>query len=87
MKLLGSTERRITKGNVGENVPQPEISEVVLVHYNIVNNYCQRDSRVLCTFVTNNSFGQLLNISTTSYIYLKIFHTLKNGLLTKTLCS
>ena len=38
MKLLGSTEDRITKHRNGENVPHLEITEVVLVHCNIVNN-------------------------------------------------
>ena len=35
MKLLGSTE---TKDKNGENVPHLEITEVVIVHCNIVNN-------------------------------------------------
>ena len=38
MKLLGSTENKITKDKNGENVPHPEITEVILVHCNIVNN-------------------------------------------------
>ena len=38
MKLLGSTENKITKDKNYENVPHHEITEVVLVHYNIVNN-------------------------------------------------
>ena len=38
MKLLGSTENKITKEKKGENVPYLEITEVVLVHCNIVNN-------------------------------------------------
>ena len=38
MKLLGSTENKITKNKNGENVPHLEITEVVLVHCNIVNN-------------------------------------------------
>ena len=38
MKLLGSTENKITKDKNGENVPHLEITEVVLVHFNIVNN-------------------------------------------------
>ena len=40
-----------------------EINKVVLVHRDIANNYYQQDSRVLYTFVTNKSFGQLLEIS------------------------
>ena len=38
MKLLGSTDNKITKGKNGENVPYFEITEVVLVHCNIANN-------------------------------------------------
>ena len=43
MKLLGSTESKITKDRNGENVPHLEITEVVLVHCNIVNNDYQQD--------------------------------------------
>ena len=50
MKLLGSAKSKIAKNN-GENVPHLEITEVVLVHCNIANNYYQHDSRVLNTFV------------------------------------
>ena len=57
MKLLGSTENKITKHNNAENVPQLDIAEVVLVHCNIVNNDYQYDSRVLYTFVPNKPFG------------------------------
>ena len=38
MKLLGRTENKITKDKNGENVPHFEITEVLLVHCNIVNN-------------------------------------------------
>ena len=38
MKLLGSTENKITKDKNSENVPHLKITEVVLVHCNIVNN-------------------------------------------------
>ena len=50
MKLLGSTKHEITKDKNGENVPHLKITEVVLVHCNMVNNYYQQDSRVLYTF-------------------------------------
>ena len=36
MILLGSTENKITKDKNGENLPHLEITEVVLVHCNIV---------------------------------------------------
>ena len=38
MKLLGHTENKITKDKNSESVRHLEITEVVLVHYNIVNN-------------------------------------------------
>ena len=69
MKLLGSTKNKITNDKNGENVPHLEITEVVLVHCNIVNNYYQQDSRVLYTSVPNKPFGSLLEISPTSHIF------------------
>ena len=38
MKLLVSTENKITKDKNGENLSHLEIAEVVLVHCDIVNN-------------------------------------------------
>ena len=38
MKLLGSTKSRMTKDEDGENFPYLEITEVVLIHCNAVNN-------------------------------------------------
>ena len=73
MKLLGSTKSKITKDKNGENVPYLEITEVVLIHCNVVNNSYQQNSRVLYTFVPNKSFGQLLDISPENFIYLKTF--------------
>ena len=75
MKLLGSTKNKITKDKNGENVPHLEITEVVLVHCNIVNNDYQQDSRVLYTFVPNKSFGSLLEISPTNHIFSKTFNS------------
>ena len=51
MKLLESTKSKITKDENGENVTYLEITEVVVVHYNIVNNDYQHDSSVFYTFV------------------------------------
>ena len=75
MKLLGSTKNKITKDKNGENVPHLEITEVVLVHCNIVNNDYQQDSRVLYTFVPNKPFGSLLEISPTNHIFFKTFNS------------
>ena len=58
MKLLRSTKSKISKDENSENVPHFEITEVVLVHYSIVNNNYRQDSRVFYTFVLNKLFGQ-----------------------------
>ena len=52
-----------------------EIMEVVLVSCNISNNKYQQKSRVLSTFVSNKSFGQLLDVLPKNYIFLKTFYT------------
>ena len=41
MKLLGSTKSNINKDKYGENVSPLEITEVLKVHCNIVNNNYQ----------------------------------------------
>ena len=71
MKLLESTKNKITKDKNGENVPHLDITEVVLVHCNIVSNDYQQDSRVLYTFVQNKPFGSILEISPANHIFLK----------------
>ena len=68
MKLLGSTKRKITKDENGENVPHIEITELVLVHCNLVNINYQQDSRILYTLVPSKPFGSLLEISLTNHI-------------------
>ena len=42
MKLLGSTESKITKDKIGENVPHLEIKEVVLeiIIINKIQEFC-----------------------------------------------
>ena len=75
MKLLGSIESKITKNKNGENVPHLEVAELVLVHCNLVNNDYQQDLRILYTFVPNKTFGSLLEISPTNYVFLKTFNS------------
>ena len=62
MKLLGSTKNKITKDKNDENVQHLEITEVVLVHCNIVNIDYQQDSRALYTFVPNKPFSSFQQI-------------------------
>ena len=75
MKLLGSTNSKITKDKNGENVPHLEIVEVVLVHCNLVNNDYLQNSRILYTFVPNKTFGSLLEISPPNHVFLKTFNS------------
>ena len=70
MALLGSTKSKITKNEI----PLLEVTEVVIIHFNNVNNDYQQGSRVLYIFVPNKSFGQLLDISQKHFIFLKTFH-------------
>ena len=69
MKLPGSTKSKITKYKNGENASYLEITEVVLIHCNVVDNSYRQSSRVLYTFVPNKSFGQLLDISLKNLIF------------------
>ena len=69
MKLLGSTESKITKEENVENVTHLEITEVVLFHLNIVNNDYQQDSRVL--------YIHLFQIKH-SVVYLKLHHQISH---------
>ena len=75
MKLLGSNKSKITKDKNGENVPHLEITEVILVHCNVVNNDYQQDSRILYTFVPNKPFGSLIEISPPNHMFLKTFNS------------
>ena len=75
MKLLESTKSKITEDENGENVPHSEITEVALVHCDIVNNGYQLHSRVLYTFCYNKSIGQLLDIPPKHFTFLKTFNS------------
>ena len=73
MKLSGSTKSKITKDKKGKNVPYLEVTKVVLIHCDVVNNSYLQKSRVLHAFVPNKSFTQLLYISPENFIFLKAF--------------
>ena len=75
MTLLRRTKSKVTKNKNGENVPHLGINELLLVHCNIVNNDYQHVSRALYTFISNKSFGQLLDISPKNFIFLKTFNS------------
>ena len=75
MKLHGSTKSKITKNENGENIPNLEITQAVLINCNVVNNSYQQYSRVLYAFVPNKLFGQLLDISPKIFAFLKTFNS------------
>ena len=75
MNLLGSTENKKTKDKNVENVPHLEITQVVLVHCNIVNKDYQQVSRLLYTFVLNKPFGNLLEIAPKNLISLNTLNS------------
>ena len=75
MKLLRSTEIKITKDKNGKNVRHLEITEKELVQCNIVDNEYQQDSRVLYTFVPNKPLGSLLEISPSNHIFLETLNS------------
>ena len=56
-------------------MPHLEITEVILVHCNIVNNDYSQDSRILYTFVPNKPLGSLIEISSPNHIFLKTFNS------------
>ena len=53
MKLLESTKIKIIKDENGEDMPYLEITEILLIYYNIDNNGYQQDSTVSYKFVPN----------------------------------
>ena len=73
MKLFESTKNKIAKEKNGKNIRNLEITDVVLVHYNVASNDYEQDSRVLYKFGPNKSFDQLLDISPKKFIFLKTF--------------
>ena len=73
MKLFGSTKKLIDKTKNGENVPSLEITEIVLVQCNLVDNQYQQKSEVLYTFTPNKSCAYLLNVEPSNLVYIKYF--------------
>ena len=63
-QTLGFSQSPLTNGDFnGEDTPQIEKVNNVLVHCNLVNNRVVNDSSVIHSFVPNNSFGSILSIS------------------------
>ena len=57
MKLLGSINNKVTEGKNSKNVFNLEITEIVVIYFNIVNSYYQQNSRLLYSFAPKKFFG------------------------------
>ena len=74
-KLLGSTKKYIDKDKNVEKVSKLESVEVVLVHCSLLKNDYQDALKVLFTFVPNEEFGQLTNISQHAFAMMNTVNT------------
>ena len=70
MRLLETSKSKITKNQNGENVPYLEITEVVLMHCNVVNISYQQNSK---KWIHKKSSGQLLDTCPKYFIFSKTF--------------
>ena len=70
MALLGDGAIVDSNKN-GKNVPELEKVSSVLLHCNVVHNDHLRNSKLLYSFVRNNSFGNLLNVQPQELIRAK----------------
>ena len=75
MKLLGKTKSKLIEIKNDKDVLPLETTEVVLVHFNIINDDYQNDSGVLYRFISNDSLVKLLEISPKKIIFLETFNS------------
>ena len=79
----------IDQNNNGKNVPELQRITSVLLHCNVVHHDHLQNSKLLYSFVPNNSFDRLLSIQSRELIHTKhqtlFLTTLKSGLKTKTI--
>ena len=75
MKSIEKGKKDSEKDKEGENVPKLEYVEVVLVHCNLVKNDYQHASKVLFSFIPNQQFRQLINISPHSLTMMNTINT------------
>ena len=67
-------KKLIDKIKNGENIPNFEVDEVVLVQRNLVDNQYQQKSEVLYTFTPNKSYAYLLNAEPSHLVFLKSYN-------------
>ena len=75
MELFGSTKKLIDKTKKAANIPSLEVTEVILVQCNLVDNQYQQKPEVLHTFTPNRSYAYLLNVEPSNLVFLKTYNT------------
>ena len=71
MILFGTTKKLIDKTKNGENVPIPEIVEVVLVQCDLTDNQYQQIFEVLYTLQLNKYYAYLINVKPSNLMILE----------------
>ena len=61
----------IDKEKNRNNVPQLDQVESILLHCNLVKNQYLQNSKLLCEFVPNKRFGQLISVKPPVFIQCK----------------
>ena len=66
MKLPESTKSKITQQENGENLPYLEITEIVLILWNVVNNSYQKKNQDCCIhlFLINHLVNYIFHLKT-----------------------
>ena len=59
----------------GENAPNLEVVQVVLVQFKLVDNHCQEKYQILYTFKLNKFVASLLNVEPNNLVSLKNYNT------------
>ena len=83
MKLFVRKKNLIDKTKNVEKVPSLKVVEVVLVQCNVVDNQYRQKSKVLYTFTANNSYAYLLNVEPNNLVFLKIYYSEIDEIITK----
>ena len=83
MKLFVRKKNLIDKTKNVEKVPSLKVVEVVLVQCNVVDNQYRQKSKVLYTFTANNSYAYLLNVEPNNSVFLKIYYSEFDEIITK----
>ena len=62
-EFIRRAKKDVVKDKDGKDVAKLESVEVVLAHYNLVNNSYQKASKILFTFAPNEELGQFITVS------------------------